>query len=304
MQVVVGVDVGGTRTKVAVLPAGSGHALATVAEHVGPTPADVAEHLGEHVRTCVDAVVHEGHRAVGVGVVVPGLVHDRTGTGVWSANLGWRDLPVRHLIEVSLGADVAVAVGHDVRAGLLGEHAYGAARGRDDVLFVPLGTGVAAALLVGGRPVAGSPWTGEIGHVVVDPQGPLCVCGARGCLEAVASAGALERLWREATGEAVDAQEVARRAALGDPRASMFWDRAVEALLTVLSPVVAATGVELVLVGGGLSNAGEQLLGPLRQGLVDRLPKRAVSVERAALGDRAAALGAAALAVDALEERR
>ena len=120
---------------------------------------------------------------------------------------------------------------------------------------------------------------------------------------ATASAGALARRWQETTGESGDAEEVARLAALDDARATGLWDRAVEALVAVLAPVVAATGVELLLLGGGLSNAGDQLLGPVRRGLLDRLPGRELAVERAALGDRAAALGAAVLATERLGER-
>ena len=308
-RTVVGVDVGGTRTKVVALslswvdgsPSAPMDGVVT-AEHVLPTPEGVGDRLADHVREAVTAVLVPDARPAAVGVVVPGLVHDRSGVGVWSANLGWRDLPLRQLVEDAVGerGAVAVAVGHDVRAGLVGEHRFGAARGLDDVLFVPLGTGVAAAVLTGGQPVAGSPWTGEVGHVVVDPDGPGCGCGARGCLEALAGAGALARRWQEATGGPGDAQVVARLAATGEPTAVRLWDEAVAALVTVLAPVVAANGTELVLVGGGLSNAGDQLLTPLRTGLLARLPGRELVVARAALGDRAAALGAAAMAADRL----
>ncbi|WP_431473712.1 ROK family protein [Ornithinimicrobium sp. W1665] len=230
----------------------------------------------------------------------PVWVDHRTGTAVWSANLRWRDLPLRDLVTRASGSrkGVAVAVGHDVRAGLVGEHRFGAARAEQDVLFVALGTGLASALLVGGRLVVGSPWSGEIGHVVVRPGGPECGCGALGCLEAVAGAGALARRWLQITGRPGDAQVVAEQAAAGEPVAVELWCEAINALSAVLAPVVAATGTQLVLVGGGLSNAGAQLLGPLDTALHERLPGQRIRVARAGLGDRAAALGAAALALD------
>jgi glucokinase len=298
---VVGVDIGGTRTKVVALQAADGPGARPLAEEVLPTPPDVADRFVEHVRACL-ALVAADHRVTGLGVVVPGLVDDRTGTAVWSANLGWRDLALRELATRAAGpgGSVAVAVGHDVRAGLVGEHRFGAARDEPDVLFVALGTGLASALLVDGALVVGSPWSGEIGHVVVRPGGPRCGCGTRGCLEAIVGAGALARRWQEITGRAGDARVVAEQAAAGEPVAVLLWDEAIDALGAALAPVVAATGTRLVLVGGGLSNAGARLIDPLTATLHARLPGQQVRVLRAGLGDRAAALGAAALALDEL----
>ncbi|WP_343994481.1 ROK family protein, partial [Terrabacter terrae] len=244
-----------------------------------------------------DDSADEEVRVMAVGLVVPGLVDDVSGIGVWSANLGWNDLDLRG--SVAAHVDVPVAVGHDVRAGLLAEHRLGAARDADNVLFVPLGTGLASAMLSRGRLVTGSSWTGEIGHVVVVPDGPLCGCGERGCLEAVASAGAIGRRWSEATGITGDAEEVARRAEAGEPEAGRVWQEAVDALAAVVAPIVAAAGTELVLVGGGLARAGDTLFEPLRAALRARLGRRAdVAVEAAALGDRAGSLGAATIALD------
>ena len=229
--------------------------------------------------------------------MVPGLVDDVAGIGVWSANLGWRDLDLRG--RVAAHVDVPVAVGHDVRSGLLAEHRLGAARKAENVLFVPLGTGLASAILCRGQLVTGSRWTGEIGHIVVVPDGPLCGCGQRGCLEALSSAGAIGRRWSEATGLVGDAEEVARRAEAGEAEAARIWQEAVDALAIMVAPVVAAVGTELVLIGGGLVHAGETLLEPLRTALRARLGGRDdVVVEAAALGSRAGSLGAATIALD------
>lgn len=293
-DMVVGIDVGGTRIKaVLATPEGS-----VTADTVRPTPPRLGERLGAVTADIVAELSAAGAGApVAVGVVVPGLVDDEAGIGVWSANLGWRDLDLRGVIGAHV--DVPVAVGHDVRSGLLAEHRLGAARGCDNVLFVPLGTGIACAVLARGRPVTGSLWTGEIGHVNVIPDGPLCGCGRRGCLEAVASAGAIGRRWSAATGLAGDAEQVAARVRAGDPAAIRVWDEAVEALTLVVAPVVAAVGVELVLVGGGLVRAGATLLDPLRAGLTRRLGGRDLArVAPAALGDRAGALGAATIALE------
>jgi glucokinase len=164
---------------------------------------------------------------------------------------------------------------------------------------VPLGTGLASAILCRGRLVTGSLWTGEIGHIVVVPDGPLCACGQRGCLEALSSAGAIGRRWSEATGLVGDAEEVARRAEAGESEARRIWQEAIDALAIMVAPVVAAAGTELVLIGGGLVHAGDTLLEPLRTALTARLGGRDdVAVRAAALGDRAGSLGAATIALD------
>lgn len=301
---VVGIDVGGTRIKAALMSAEA----EVLAETTRATPRDIASQIGAVVAEIVSeltTMVREAGAKAGVptvsavGIAVPGWVDEASGRGRWSANLGWRDLDLRNDVRHHL--DCPVAVGQDVRAGLQGEYRFGSARGVDNVLFVPLGTGLASALIIGGRPVAGTHWAGEIGHVVVEPDGELCGCGARGCLETVASAGSIGRRWRARSGESGDAAEVARLTAAGDLVAAGVWQEAVSALAGALAPVVAATGTELVLIGGGLVRSGDLLLAPLRAQLADRLGVcDGVSVAAAALGDRAGALGAAALALDLL----
>ena len=295
-EAVVGIDVGGTRIKSAlVTPDGQ-----VLAEAVRPTPEKVGDQLGEVAAKAVvelTARVGDAVDLLAVGVAVPGLVDDLTGIGVWSANLGWRDLDLRG--GNAAHVDVPVAIGHDVRSGLLAEHRLGAAREADNVLFVPLGTGLASAILCRGQLVTGSLWTGEIGHIVVVPDGPPCACGQRGCLEALSSAGAIGRRWSQATGLVGDAEEVARRAEAGEPEARRIWQEAIDALAIMVAPVVAAAGTELVLIGGGLVHAGDTLLEPLRTALTARLGGRDdVAVRAAALGDRAGSLGAATIALD------
>lgn len=281
-----GVDIGGTRTK-AVLMTGE----KVIAEVVRDTPSDLSGGVGAHVAQVLSEL---GKPADAVGVVVPGLVDDRSGLAVWSANLHWRDLDLPAQVRAAVG--IPAVAGHDVRAGLLGEATYGAGRDCDNVIFVPLGTGVASALLSAGAVVAGSPWTGEIGHVRVGSSQARCGCGARGCLEAVIGARALTQRWQTTTGSEGEAPDLVEAVAAGDPASGQIWNEAVAALAQTLAPAVAVAGVERVIVGGGLSNAGEVLLAPLRQELADRLPGRTVEVVTASLGDRAAALGAAELA--------
>jgi glucokinase len=304
-EVVAAVDVGGTRIKAALVD----RSYDVVAALTVSTPADVAADVGGAVASVVAGLLASAARdagqqdapvrVVGCGVVVPGLVDERRGVGLWSANLGWRDLPVGEAVTAHL--QVPTAVGHDVRAGLLAETRLGAARGVRHALFLPVGTGIAGALLLEEVLISADGWAGELGHMVVDPAGVTCACGAVGCLETVGSAAAVERAYAATTGQRCSAEQVAILTAAGDPAATLVWERAVSALGAAIAATATLTGVDLVLLGGGLAESGETLLGPLRADVDARLTfQRRPRLEKAALGDRAGCLGAACLAWDAL----
>ena len=300
-DVVAAVDVGGTRIKAALVTA----AYETRAAVTTPTPKDIAADVGAVVHATVTDLLataaKDGQpaRLVGCGVVVPGLVDELRGVGLYSVNLGWRDLPIRDSVASLLG--VPTAVGHDVRAGLLAETRLGAARGARHALFLPVGTGIAGALLLDGAVISADGRAGELGHLVIDPTGPACRCGATGCLEVIASAAAIEREFAARTGGAAPAEEIAVRATAGDPDASAVWARATAALAQAIVATVTITGVDLVLIGGGLAESGAALLDPLRAAVASRLTfQRPPRLERAAFGARAGCLGAACLAWDAL----
>ena len=302
-EVVAAVDIGGTRIKAALVDRSYG----VLAQTTTPTPRDIGADIGSTVAATVKGLLaslppDHAPQLVGCGVVVPGLVDEARGVGLYSANLGWRDLEIRAQVESYL--DLPAVVGHDVRAGLLAESRLGAARGHRQVLFMPLGTGIAGALLLDGAVVSADGWAGELGHVVIDPSGPTCACGQRGCLEVLASAGAIERIYGAAAAEspaALSAEDIAIRAVAGEALATSVWAGAVRALGQAIVMTVTLTGIDLVLVGGGLSQSGEVLLAPLREDVAGRLTfQRPPTIERAGLGDRAGSLGAACLMWDAL----
>lgn len=297
---VVAVDVGGTGMKGALVDS-SGTAVLTARR---ATPAQAgADAVVEALAHFAAALVAEGQsrraEVRAVGIAVPGIVDDHRGVAVFSANLGWRELPLRQLLASRL--ELPVVLVQDVRAGGLAEVRRGAARGAPDAVFIPVGTGVAAAILAGGQLVTGAGYAGELGHVVVDPAGAVCRCGSRGCLETVASASAVARRYSERTQRrVVDAAEVARRVSLGDADARAVWHEAVDALAGALATVTTLLAPEVIVVGGGLAESGELLLGPLRTGLNARLTfQRRPQVVRAELGDNAGCLGAALLALEA-----
>jgi glucokinase len=171
------------------------------------------------------------------------------------------------------------------------------------VLFVAIGTGIAAAHVVAGTGQAGAHGAaGELGHVVVRPGGTPCGCGARGCLEAEASARAIGRRYAELAGAPdATALDVVTRAAEGDPVAAAVWQEAVEALADGLVTAQALYDVSLLVLGGGLAEAGDALLTPLRSEFRKRITfHRVPDIVRAGLGDNAGCQGAALLALDQL----
>ncbi|MCK2217218.1 ROK family protein [Actinomadura sp. ATCC 31491] len=233
-----------------------------------------------------------GVRVVAAGVAVPGLVTPTH--AVFSAAFGWRDVPAP---AFAAGLDLPVALGHDVRAAGEAELAYG--DGGRHVLYLPIGTGIAGAVVLDGELYGGERgWAGQIGHVPVWPDGEPCGCGQRGCLAAYASASAVAARCGERS-----AEDVVRRARAGDPAAAAVWAEAVEALAVALATYTLVLDPEAVVIGGGLSLAGGFLLGPLRDRLAGRLAFRPPPEVRASrLGVRAGLLGAALLAWRRLDE--
>ena len=298
--VVVACDVGGTGIKAGLVdPAGR-------VSHARTVPTPVVDGDGDATAKAVlDRVAGLiGELGVaaglggpaGVGVIVPGLVDAAAGMARYAENLGWQDVPFVDRLTEATG--LPVAFDHDVRAAGAAEQRFGAGRGHRDVAFVPIGTGISAGLVLDGRPYAGGGWAGEIGHIDVG-SGLPCPCGARGCLETVASAAAIARRYSERSGREVGgALDVAARLGSGDPDAQAVWDEAVDALAFVLAVTAAVAAPELIIIGGGLSGAGPVLLEPLRQGVARRVtpPQRQPELVLAALGEQAGLLGAALLA--------
>ncbi|WP_329087306.1 ROK family protein [Actinomadura citrea] len=293
---VVALDVGGTRIKAGIVGPGHDVLLDRTRDTGAAEGADaVAARVLDLVTELLDEAEAGGCAAGAVGVALPGIVEEAAGRVVLSANLGWRDLDLAALLAKR--TELPIAIGHDVRAGGLAESVLGAGRHCRDLLFLPIGTGIAGAMILDGRPYAAGGYAGEIGHLRVEPDGRPCRCGGRGCLERYASAAAIAGAYAARAGEPVTAAEVAARVAAGDPVAVAVWGEAVEALAVALGAYYTVCAPELVIVGGGLAGSGELLLEPLRASLSARLTfQRVPRIVRAELGDRAGLLGAALLA--------
>lgn len=304
MKHVIALDVGGTGMKAALVGAdgallyearratGRERGPDAVVESVLAFAADLRTYGEEHF----------GESAVAAGVAVPGIVDAENGIAVNAVNLGWRDVPMRRLLGERLGG-VPVALGHDVRTGGLAEGRIGAGKGSDRFLFVPLGTGIAGAIGITGTIEAGAHgYAGEIGHIVIRPDGPDCNCGQRGCLETLASASAVSRAWAAASGDPkADAADCAKAVESGDPRAVEVWRDAVDALAAGLVTALTLLDPRMLIIGGGLAEAGETLFTPLRAAVEERVTfQKLPHIVPAALGDTAGCLGAGLLAWDLL----
>ena len=308
MKHVIALDVGGTGMKAA-LVAQDGTLLHEERRPTGRkqgTDAVVAGILDFAAHLRDEGLRRYGTAAAAAGVVVPGTVDQERGIAVFSANLGWRDLPLRQLLGERLsdhGELLPVVLGHDVRTGAYAEGRIGAGRGADRFFFVALGTGIAGGYGIDGRIDAGAHGNGgEIGHIVVRPGGPPCGCGARGCLETLASAAAVTRAWAEASGDPeADAADCARAVEAGDKRALQVWADAIAALADGLIVVQSLLDPRTVILGGGLAEAGETLFTPLRAALQERITFQVPpTLVPAMLKDTAGCLGAGLLAWDLL----
>lgn len=292
MNSVLAVDVGGTTIKAEIADeSGAVIRSGSVPTPKGAAALDAVAALGTSLMaSCAGQVT-------GAGVIVPGIVDRARRIAVYSSNIGWSDLNAGALLDRAWG--IPVAIDHDVTCAGWAEWMTGAGQGCSDMAFVAIGTGISAALVSGGRLLrgAGRRQPGEIGHVVVRPDGPACGCGARGCVESIASAASIARAYSAVTGSPVAGALDVERAAAHDDRARAVWDDAVAALADGLTVLTTLLAPERIVLGGGLSVSGSFLLEPLVPALASRVCVQQVpELVTARHGLRAGLAGAALLA--------
>lgn len=316
---VCGIDVGGTKLLAVAFAADdpTGWRL----ERRVPTPRSTDALVSAAAAVVEELQVEATAAGVGdlsaVGLGIAGLV-DRSGVVRVGPNIpGIVDCPVGLRLADLLG--VPVAVENDASAAAWGEHVAGAGRAVDELLVVTLGTGIGTGMVSGGRLVTGAHgFAGEAGHMVVDPNGPPCPCGQRGCWERFASGSGLGRLARDAAEagdlrrvveqaggdpEAVRGEHVTAAAEAGDPQALVVLDTFAGWVALGLANLTNVLDPEAIVIGGGLVRSGDTLLEPVRRWYERRLyatdrrpPPRLLA---ASLGEQAGAIGAALLAAAA-----
>jgi len=314
---VVGVDLGGTKTALGLISPDN----QVVAHRRMPTDADEgSQAVVERIAQLVAELEREapgGQRVSGLGICCPGPVDHVTGTLLTLVNVpGLSNTPLRQLLSERL--NLPVRLEHDAKAAALGEYHFGAGRGRQSMVYIVIGTGVGAAIIIDGQLYYGeSNSSGEAGHMTVDPDGVPCHCGSRGCLEAYTSGPRLARHYQEALERAghprnadqqtISGELVTRLAAQGDPLAAAIMTRAGEALGIAVASMAMVLNIELYVIGGSVAKAGDLLIEPACQ-TVPRYAFRAVServqVVASELGDDGPILGCGWLARQAMAKTR
>ena len=298
-ELAIGVDIGGTKIIAAVVD----HSGRVIDEESAKTPegSGSTDSVDRALTSIIEELVQR-HQPMPVGVAVAGLVDRDAGRVRFAPHLPWReDALSARLLEMLSGTGIStLVVENDVNAALLAESRFGAAREHSDVIMVTVGTGLGGAVLVDGRLYRGrNGMAGEFGHLLFEPNGRQCECGLNGCWEQYASGHALTREMR-LLGRDLTGPQILQAAQAQDREAGVVFATVGRAFGLGLAEVVTSLDPELVVIGGGVSAAGDLLLEPARTAIKDRLVgmghRELPDFKVAELGAAAGAIGAAELA--------
>jgi glucokinase len=311
-----GIDLGGTKI-IAGLVERDGRIVAKEYRKTGARegPEAVFDRLTDVATQLLTAEGIDRGRVTAVGVAAPGPIDTMAGVVTAPPNLpGWHDVPLAEVIEKRLSLPAFLE--NDGNAAAFAEYCFGAGRDCEHMVYVTAGTGIGGGFILNGQPYRGaSGAAAEVGHMTLLPNGPLCGCGNRGCLEALASGTAIAREARErvargvptmiaelAEGDlsSISAKLVAEAADKGDIEAQLILDEAIGYFAIGMANLVNLLNPRIIVIGGGLTNMGERLFDPVRR-TIDRRAFRtsanAVEVRPAQLGHDVGLLGAAAVAM-------
>lgn len=312
---VVAVDLGGTNIRAAIFPTAEPPPTAIV--RVPTRAAEGPDAVIGRIIGAIEEVSSGVAERVRIGLGAPGPLDPKRGLVIEAPNLpGWVNIPLRERLEQHF--ECPVALGNDANLAALGEWRHGAGRGTHNLLYLTLSTGIGGGVIIDDRLLVGAQGlAAELGHMTVNPDGPLCGCGKRGHLEALASGPAIARRAQErlSAGEAsvlregfergarLTAEDVGRAALAGDAMARAVIAEAGAAIGLHLANLVHAFNPEMIVLGGGVSQIGAPLFDPIRESLRQHVMHPAylegLRIERAALGDDAGLIGAMVLAKEA-----
>jgi glucokinase len=279
-SLIIGVDVGGTKIAAGLVDRDgqvSGRVkIPTDTSH----PAKTLQAIADAISGVMQEAVVSAAQIKAIGLGIPGIVDPVRGTCLFSANLGWENVAVQDWLEQATGLPCAIE--NDVSAGALGESLYGAGQGQRQMVYLSLGTGIAARAIINGQLYNGAHgMAGEIGHLMCDPTGPRCRCGAIGCLEALAAGPALAEAAQQKIQdgsasplllkqlqhpeEQMRAEHVFAAAALGDSVAHQIIQRAARYLAYGLSFLVFTYDPQCIVIGGGLATEQSPLMTAIHQ---------------------------------------
>jgi glucokinase len=310
----IGVDLGGTTLTAAAVDVISGRVMG---RHRIPTLAKeghdaVLVRMVDLIQTVIADAGLSQMDVGGVGIGAPGVLDLERGVTLFLPNLpdAWRNVPVKATIEAEVSLPVYLL--NDVRSFTLGEKTFGAGRDVDTIVGLAIGTGIGGGLVINGQLHLGIGGTaGEVGHQMIDPYGPPCGCGSRGCLEAFASGPAITAMALKAItqglttriAEIVDydlnkvtPEVIARAAQAGDPIAKDIYERAGFYIGIGVANLIAIISPQMVVIGGGVAQAGDLLFDPIRRTVRERAhvtPIEQVQIVPAQLGTDAGLIGAA-----------
>lgn len=310
-----GIDIGGTRLKAGLVDA-EGRIL-RMETTTSPASREALEHaLPSLIRQVVGGEMPAATGFGCKGIIDPVTTDVKTMPGLWSFLVGMK---LRDALRGVVPDTTPVTADNDAKAALAGEVVWGAAKGRRDVFLLTLGTGVGGAVLAGGRILRGSSdVAGHLGHVTADPDGPPCICGNYGCLEAVFSARAIEaEAWRaahqgitspmtdilRAQPEVLSCRFIFEQAALGDPVAREIVAKKIRVLGASIAGLIHAFDPELVVISGSIAEAGAPLMEPLQAEVdwrIRGLIKHPVPLVPSGVHDTSGVVGAAALGAQLL----
>lgn len=306
----IGLDLGGTKILTALIK-NTGDITDRVVLNTPSNQGDQAirDQIVASIQMLLDKTGVSHEQILGVGVGTAGVIDSRQSVIVQATNLGLNNAPIGSWIKDAFG--FAVRIGNDANVAAVGEWLFGAGKGHQDVIYVTVSTGIGAGIISGGHLIKGtSDSAGEFGHISIEPEGPLCPCGNRGCLELYASGTALgkrvERMleagekspFLEEQTAPLTSKEIAQAAAAGDPLALRAFEETGYYLGIGLTSMIHIFNPELIICGGGVMNAGDYLLPAVEKIIQDRCistMRKQVRIVKSSLGPEAGILGAAGL---------